>query len=226
MLSFKKYVISESLTLYNKTLRYGKGKNNALLKMKLGDFDAHSLFSMKEFSTAELKELKSGKSEEYAKFIKSAAIYCSIYIRKKGITLITTPESTSSNILNDFIRELKAITGDSVDFVPNKFLKVVPSKILLRREDIPEKIKDRVEREYARVIKMDKFELKKIDKISLSYFYNMFEFDGKFTRHTKSDSKILVLDDILSSGTTLKSIMELLSELGYSSVEALTIMKK
>lgn len=112
---------------------FGKFKNLQpyISKSKiLQDVTTYSVYSGTGL-IPQIKELKASNpdSPEYTRFIKNTAIYLSSkIISKNKIDVIVTPKS-SSNILNDLVREIKE-RNPHIQFYTESMIKVVdPSEI-------------------------------------------------------------------------------------------------
>lgn len=199
----------------------------------LDGYSVYSVYSSSDESTTDvLKALKKksdiGVSEaDYQQFITRTAIFISSKILTPNkIDCIITPKSSTS-ILNDLLKQLKA-RNPHIEFFPESFIKTVDlSKIEV--DTTNPRITPAIIRSLTSIlntaIKTGRFEIKKALPQNRKFFRNFFEIVDP-TLYSKFQNKnICVFDDVLSSGTTLVEIMRTIANYNPKSVIGTVIYK-
>jgi hypothetical protein len=239
--SFKEYV-NESFIIkddvlsfdYSNTESTKMGKRIVMEPYKkggksTGGIDVYSVYNVHNQIDV-IKSIK-GKgpytisSEDYQQFLKRTDLYISSKIIKSHkISTIITPKS-SSGILNDLIVLLKK-RNPHIKFLPETLIKVIdPNQIKIDYDHpkITDKISKRLEGIIRAAVKNKYFEIKKVDKRFAQFVSGYFE--SKDNVKFEDDDNIMILDDVVSSGSTFTEIHNIIKGYRYNNVIGTTIFK-
>lgn len=148
--------------------------------------------------------------QDYEYFLKRTAIFItSKILRPTRCEIVITPRS-STTILNDILKYLQA-QNPHIEFLPESYVKTVDlTRIEVDRAhpQITDKIAYGLERIIKNAQQTGKFEIKKALPQYRKFFRNFFEVvDPRLTKKF-AGRNICVLDDVLSSGTTVVQILK------------------
>jgi adenine/guanine phosphoribosyltransferase-like PRPP-binding protein len=166
--------------------------------------------------TSVIKQLKKQQNlspDDYTNFIRRTAIYISYKILTKSndhqlVDVIITPDSTSS-ILDDLIVELKS-RNPHISFVPKLYVKNEISKIEIDKNHpkISPSIIRSLEYGLKRANDKDSFQMKDFNKRDTKFLQNFYKLKDDPKIGKLRNSTVLVLDDLIASGTTLNSLIK------------------
>lgn len=195
--------------------------------------DIHSVYKVDDATTL-LKAIKySGHegidrdSKDYQHFIKRTAIYVTAKILKDiKPDYIITPQS-SSPILNDLLDVLRDI-NPHIKFLAENFKKVIDiDKIEI--DDSIKGLSPASRKSIERVIKNAKkdgyFQIKKIANKDRKFVKNYLELIDTYKYNKLEDKNVVLLDDVLSSGSTFKEMRNHLMNYGIKRLSGVTIFK-
>jgi len=209
-------------------LRFGKSELKPYIKNIEGvALDAFSLYTSKGAdATHILKQLKAMQIDKvaYNQFLNRSAIYATEIIRDLKIDIIVTPKSSSS-LTHDFAQKIKE-RNPGIEFLLDSFVKAEdPSKITIDLES--KKLSDstikKLESSIRRGVKLGYFQMKWVLPPYRKFLKNIFSYTGNAKKF--EDKKVLIIDDVIASGSSLASIFQTLQEAGAESVKGLTIFK-
>lgn len=199
----------------------------------LDGYSVYSVYTSKDPSTTDVLKAIKRKSgiqmneADYQHFITRTAIFItSKILAPMAVDCIITPKS-SSNVLNDLIVQLQS-RNPHITFLPESFVKTVDlSKIEVdtTQPGITPAIAKTLSGILKAAIKTDKFEIKKALPQYRKYFRNFFEVVDPAILEKFQGKRICVLDDVLSSGSTLLAIMRSVSDYNPTSVIGTAIFK-
>lgn len=209
-------------------LKFGK-KDLVPYKKKIAGVDLYvsSLYTaLGDGSTDLLKMLKAKKISptEYSMFLKRSAVYTSYILKDLGIDIIVTPKS-SSTLTNDFVRELQA-RNTGIKFIYDSFQKAKdPSEIKVDygAEGLKDKTIKTLESSIRRGVREGYFQMKWILPQNRKFLLNLFSYNGN--AQIFEGKKVLIVDDVVSSGSSLVSIYRTAQEAGAESVNCLALFK-
>jgi hypothetical protein len=214
--------------------KLGKGKEFNPFQKKISSTGKiiYSVYNVKE-STPVLKAIKSFDSQnatnikDYQSFLKRTAIFISSRIFKEvKPDVVITPKS-SSNILNDIIKELQNISPHII-FLQEKFKKIVdPEQIKIDYDNpsITPKIIDRLENILRKAKRDGYFQLKAALPQNRKFLQNYFELIDDYKYEKIEGKNIILLDDVVSSGSTFDEMMRILEQYAPNEISGVTIFK-
>lgn len=210
---------------------FGKGKAlTPYTKKILGDdLISYSLYNANtDNSTDIMKAIKSADmtNDDVKEFLNRTAIYAARVLRGLKVDVIVTPVS-SSPLTKEFVKEISRRTN--YDVYTDSFRKVPDfSKIRIdtSHPGLTDKIKDSMEKIIDRATRRGNLSVKMFAPQHRKFITNLFEvvvdkklFDKIVDKH------VVIIDDIMTSGTTAKNIYDVLRANGAEKVSALTIFK-
>lgn len=215
--------------------KLGKGKFQPFLRKdkSVEGYSVYSVYSFKgETTTDVLLALKKKNKvrvndSDYQNFIKRTAIFISAkMLMPLKIDCIITPKSSTA-ILNDVIGELR-LRNPHIQFFPESYIKTADlSKIEIDTNN--EKITPAIAKSLSGMLKTavqtGKFEIKKALPQYRKFFRNFFEVVDPAILEKLANKNVCVMDDVLSSGTTLLEIMRSVSVYAPHTVVGLTLFK-
>jgi len=167
--------------------------------------------------------------DSYDKWLQRSALYLVKLIKYEKIDIIMTIDSSSSlNI--DFVNKLKKYLPPYFEFITyTKSILKVPELTTLDLENIPhidDKTKAYMMNQLEKQKKEGKITIKKLVPRPQfrKYIKGLFQVKGKVIEKL-IDSNILLIDDILSSGSSLKMATESLNDAGANKVLSFTLIK-
>ena len=204
---------------------FGKFKSKNPYKTSKKGIDTFSLYMAK--STRFLKDIKTAdfNSKRIEKFITRSAIYAARVISNFEIDIIVMPKS-SSLLVKKFVEELKKRI-----FIPvyyDSFAKITDiKKIKIDRDNpkITEKIIKKLETILRKGVKDNKLSLTKILPQNRKFLLNLFRVVDKKMLKKVEGKVILIADDIVTSGSTINNISDILLTHGAKKTIGLTIFK-
>jgi hypothetical protein len=208
---------------------FGKNKKLDPYEKKIGDTISYSLYNVGSAPAALLKMIKKDDfifSDAGKHFIKRSAIYASKVLRPKKIDVVVSPLS-SSKLTEQFLIELGS--RNNYDIYPNMFVKQPDiSKIRIDKDhpSISPKIITKLEKTLERAQRKGKLSLQTdIFVRDRKFILNMFDVLDKKLLEKVDGKNVLIADDILTSGTTMINIIDVLKAHGAKDVIGLTIFK-
>jgi len=209
-------------------LRFGKSELKPHTKNIEGiTLDVFNLYTSKGAdATIILKRLKAMHIDvsAYNQFLNRSAVYATKIIRDLNVDIIVTPKSSSS-LTKDFAQKIKE-RNPGIEFLLDSFVKAEdPSKITLDLES--KKLSDstikKLESSIRRGVKLGYFQMKWVLPPYRKFLKNVFSYTGNAKKF--EGKKVLIIDDVIASGSSLVSIFQTLQEAGAESVKCLTIFK-
>ena len=241
MLSFTEFVsIQESFNIEDDKLvlkssdgiksSFGKGKNlKPFTKKVLGDdLISYSLYQANTTNSTDI--LKAFKTADYSTkelqdFLTRSAIYAVKVLREIGVDVIVTPVS-SSNLTKEFVN--KIIERTNYDVYIDSFRKspdISKVKIDTNHPGITDDIVKSMKSILDRAIKRGNLSVKMFAVHHRKFLTNMFEVTDERLLQKINGKSVVIIDDIMTSGTTTKNIYDILITNGADKVSALTIFK-
>lgn len=189
-------------------------------------FDILSLFQIQDKSGIEIVKRFKGISngvipdDIYNNFISKATIYINYLLKNKSIDIILVP-SNNSKLLTDIVEKLKNKFSNDIIIFSN-ISKSNINNITVETEN--EQAKLGSEEVLNRFKKSGKqFDLKKIPKRYARNFRNFFTFN--IDNNYIVGSNILILDDVLSTGTTIKELIRMSYAYKPNNIISITLFK-
>lgn len=209
--------------------KFGKDKSLKPFKKKITDsIIGYSLYNASVDGKMDI--LTAIKSLDFnqpaaAQFINRSAVYAAKIIREHDIDVIVNPISSSQlvSVLSKNIKERTHLDVfvDSFKKNPN----VADIEIDRNHPKITEAIIKSMEATIARRAKAGTLSVKAFHPQHRLFVKNLFSIVDEKTFKKVNGKRVVILDDILTSGTTIKNIADLLYEHGAAEVIALTIFK-
>jgi predicted amidophosphoribosyltransferase len=199
----------------NGDLFLAKGKN-------VLNVETYSVGNYSDVETLKILKLQFSETSENAKFIKTNIIP-KLSSKFNNIDVIVYPYS-SSKLLKFFSEELAKQTNCKT--IPDAFIKSLPSEISIDTNGVVLELKTL--KSLYKIIETAEtngyFELKKVPL----QFRNFFTGYIKLSKDSNSfiDKNVLVVDDVLSSGSTISEIYKILYANGAKSITGVTLLKK
>lgn len=208
---------------------FGKDKKLKPFSKKIMDgLVSYSLYNANtKNSTDILKAFKSAdfSSKELQDFLTRSAIYASRILRDLGVDVIVTPQS-SSDLTKEFVKQISARTN--YDVYIDSFRKAPDlSKVEIDRENpnITPAIIKSMEDILNRAIKRGNLSVKMFAVQHRKFLKNLFEVTDQKLLQKIDGKHVVIIDDIMTSGTTTKNIYDILVTNNADKVSALTIFK-
>lgn len=229
------FITKESLNYDNKKIVVGKNqsfkfKKNNLYQTKTPD--GNIIYSLESYKYVKndtlMKDLKNVEDNEFiSEYLMSVIEILSDFLKKNKFDYIVKVPS-SSIFLQKVYSKLLDLAGSTLPTI--NIIKNHPNKIEFNRElalkklnvDLVNKLEIDFYKNLSPHIKTGKFIAKKFYKPLLKFAKNMFTFETKTDLENK---KILIIDDNLATGTTMKNILDGLSEQHNCFVIGLTLFK-
>ena len=209
-------------------LRFGKSEFKPYTKRVEGmPLTALSLYTSKGAdATNILKKLKAMKVDKnaYSQFLTRSAVYATRVIRDLKIDVIVTPRSSSS-LTHDFAEKLSE-RNPGITFMLDSFVKADdPSKITISDEfkKLSDSTFKKLEGSIRRGVKLGYFQMKWILPPYRKFLRNVFSYVGNAKKF--EGKNVLIVDDVISSGSSVGAIFQTLQEAGADSVICLTLFK-
>lgn len=210
--------------------KFGKDKNFAPYTKTIPgtDMKCYSLYVSNKAKSSEV--LKAMKNVDYSnsdvsQFLNRSAVYATRVLRGTPIDIIVTPKS-SSNLTKEFVKDLAA--RNNVSVMVDSFVKQPDiSKIEIDRESpkISENIIKKLETILRKAKENNQFKLSKILPQHRKFIKNIFVVADESIIKKINDKNVLIVDDIITEGTTSESIYNILVANGAKFVTTLTVFK-
>lgn len=233
---YKAASTKESISTYLRTLPY-------VTHTKGMDADVYSMLSYvsSDMSSDILKSLKSGSpfgvnEKQLDALMKQVKDSVGVLIKKLKPDIIIYPKS-SSKLLSRFVNDISS-TYPSAKVLPEAFIKRALSAEDIEplintehpawkkfSEENPKSVHE-LKMSLKRQIKNGELELKKLFKPHLKFIRNFIELKDAYNILDEIiGKKVLVMDDILSSGSTMNEMIRQLRELEVAQISGLTLFK-
>lgn len=201
----------------NGSLFEAKGKN-------VMNVETYSIGNYEDVESLKVIKKQFTYNSENAKFIESAIVPKSIdVIKDNRIDIIVAPQS-SSKLLQHYCETLSKKTG--CRFIDNVFAKSNPSEITIDSGDT--KLDLKTLKSLTAIIEKSEqlgyFELKKVPLQFRKFFYGYIKLIGD--NQIFRDKNVLVVDDVLSSGSTISELYRIVYANGANKIIGLTMLKK
>jgi pyrimidine operon attenuation protein/uracil phosphoribosyltransferase len=211
--------------------KFGKGKAYTPFVKKVEgvpDLFSYSLYQAKSANATDvLKAIKAADMNDQLvrAFITRSAIYAARVLRSLKADIIVTPHS-SSPLVNTFVKELAKRTSSEIyidSFAKRPDLTKV--EIDTTHPNITPAIAKSMQSTLNRAVKQGYLSVKMFAVMHRKFLKNMFEVtDPKIIDKVK-DKNVLIIDDVMTSGTTTKNIYDILKTNEADNVSALTLFK-
>jgi phosphoribosylpyrophosphate synthetase len=189
------------------------------------DLMAYSLYSANSRSDIS-KALKQAKIDEnMQQFLTRSAIYAARVLRSFNIDIIVSPKS-SSPITKLFAQELQKRTN--YDFYIDSFTKAIDMNQITVDKDHPaitEKLIKSLETTLERNRKKGFISVKNFQVKDRKFIKNIFDLVDPRLEKKVGEKNVLILDDIVSSGSTSEDIYRILKTHGANETTVLTLFK-
>lgn len=229
------FITKESLNYDNKNIVVGKNqsfkfKKNGLYQTKTPN--GNIIYSLESYKYIKgdtlMKDLKKVEEDKFiSEYLMGVIDVLSDFLKKNKFDYIVNVPSSSIFLQKVYYKllDLAGSTQPTINIIKNH-----PNKIEFNRElalkklnvDLVNKLEIDFYKNLSSHIKTGKFEAKKFYKPLLKFAKNMFTFETKTNLKNK---KILIIDDNLATGTTMKNILDSLSEQHNCLVVGLTLFK-
>lgn len=208
---------------------FGKGKRLDPFKKKVPgtDMTSLSLYQAKG-GTDILKALKSAnyKSDpDVIQFINRSAVYATRILNSLDTDVIVSPIS-SSDLVKEFAKQIQRRTYD--EFYIDSFRKTPDiSKVSVDRDDprITDEIATSMEKTLARAKRKGYLSVKQFAPSHRKFLKNLFEIIDESLYKKVVDKNVVIIDDVMTTGTTAKQIHDILKAHGANTVVTLTMFK-
>lgn len=223
-------VISDEL---DSGIKLSFGKNKKLDPYKktiegVSGLVSYSLYQAKtQNSTAILNALKTSDldSQKINNFLKFSSIYAARVLRKMDVDVIVTPKS-SSDLTKKFVKEIQKRTN--YDVIIDGFRKqpdISKIEIDVNHPKITPAIIKSMETIIERGIRRDSLSVKMFAVQYRKFVKNLFEVADERIYKLVQNKRVVIIDDIMTSGTTARNIFDILMVNGASDVQSLTLFK-
>lgn len=178
-------------------------------------------------STDILKAVKGAdlNTSEMNAFLIRSAIYAVRVLRNFKVDVIVTPAS-SSNLTKEFVNRIAERAN--YDVYTDSFRKspdISKVKIDINHPAITKDIIKSMQSILDRAIRKGNLSVKMFAVHHRKFLTNMFEVTDERVLQKINGKNVVIIDDIMTSGTTTKNIYDILITNGAESVSALTIFK-
>lgn len=210
---------------------FGKTKNLTPFTKTIKGTDgvvSYSLYQAKNKNSSDI--MKAVKSTDFSnddihKFLKRSSIYAARVLRPLDIDLIVTPVS-SSPLTKEFAKYIQKRTN--YDVLVDSFKKrpdLSRVEIDVDHPKITPKIIKSMQSILKRAIKQGNLTIKMFAPMHRMFVKNLFEVTEQKILTKTEGQNIIIIDDVTTSGTTIKNINDILVTNKAKSVNALTIFK-
>lgn len=208
---------------------FGKGSNFKPFRKVVSDnLISSSLYNAKVKNKTELLnavKYADFNSDEVKAFLTRTAIYAARVIRELGVEVIVMPKSSS-----DLNKELAKLIGErmNIDIYMDSFAKTVDVskiKIDVSNPKLTDTIKVSLEKSLERGIKRGNVSVKLFLPHHRKFITGLFDVTDERLLSKIENKKVLILDDVMTSGTTAMNINNILMLNGAESVSIMTIFK-
>jgi len=208
--------------------------------LKGTEADIYSLLNYvtSDASTGALKALKSGNVNEkqFSTFMHDVKLAATIIVKRIKPDIIIYPKS-SSPLLKQFVDEIHA-AYPIAEVLSDRFIKVMLNAEKVETlinvdhpdwkkfaEENPKRVKELKQSLKTNIMKGE-LQMKKLYKPNLKFIKNFIELKDAYEVLEKvMDKNILVIDDILSSGSTMAEMIRQLKEFDPEKISGLTMFK-
>ena len=207
---------------------FGKSKKLTPYKKTVDGLVSYSLYQTKTSNSTDiLKALKSSdfNDPEVKKFLIRSAIYAVRILRSMKADVIVTPIS-SSDLTKEFVKEIERRTN--YDVLIDSFMKRPDlSKVTIDKDHpkITDSIIKSMQRTLDKAVKSGSLSVKLFAVPHRKFLKNLFEVTDEKIYNKTQDKNVVIIDDVMTSGTTTQHIRDILITNQAESVSALTIFK-
>lgn len=210
--------------------KFGKDKHYTPYKTKIEGTDiiTYSVYlAGSENSSDILKAIKSMnfKDESSDKFIKRTSIYINRILRNNQIDIIVSPKS-SSHLVKTLLNELE--TRSNYHILSDTFVKIKNLNNLTIDTEHPKmtnELKTVLSKMKEKSVSKNNFSMKSIPPKYRKFFKGLFEIENVEMIKKFQNKNVVIFDDVLTSGQTIKQINDLLFSYGAKKVIGITIFK-
>jgi len=248
ILSFSEYIVcelDESIDIENGRLvfnaddnkdtgvktSFGKSKKLTPFTKTIEGTDgsiAYSLYQAKTRNSTDI--LKSMKSVDFSdpevqQFLNRSAIYAARVLRSLKVDIIVTPKS-SSDLTKEFVKQVQR--RSNYDVLIDSFTKRPDLSKVQIDVDHPKITPDIIKSMQSilkRAIKDGRLSIKMFAPQHRKFVINMFEVTDPKIVDKIQDKSVMIIDDVLTSGTTIKNIYDILMTNNANNVSGMTIFK-
>lgn len=227
-MSFKDFLKTNSEALDFLTT-FGKGKNLQPFKKEIEEgLMSYSLYNAKGKEANDVMvQLKSADftTSEINDFLNRSAIYAARILRDLNVDIIVSPVS-SSDLTKEFVKRIKDRTH--VDVYVDSFKKqpdIAKVQIDRNHPKITDVIIKSMESTIERAIRRNHLSVKMFSPMHRKFIKNMFEITDQKLLSKFEDKTVVIIDDIMTTGTSAKNIYDVLITNNATSVSVLTIFK-
>lgn len=227
-MSFKDFLKTNSEALDFLTT-FGKGKNLQPFKKEIEEgLMSYSLYNAKGKEANDVMvQLKSADftTAEINDFLNRSAIYAARILRDLNVDIIVSPVS-SSDLTKEFVKRIKDRTH--VDVYVDSFKKqpdIAKVQIDRNHPKITDVIIKSMESTIERAIRRNHLSVKMFSPMHRKFIKNMFEITDQKLLSKFEDKTVVIIDDIMTTGTSAKNIYDVLITNNAMSVSVLTIFK-
>lgn len=240
MLSFKSFS-AESFTLDGNILTINYGQASSTNKLTFGkgnlkpyvkkldgiDVQVRCLYTFKDKAGTDLmKKLKSGDIDKntYDQFLQRSSVFATRLLRDFKIDLIVLPES-SSPLAADFVERLLA-SNPGIRLAPQNYIKardINQISLDLNNPKLTPLILKSLQSILRRAKREGVIKMKWVLPQHRKFLMNVFSYAGNSAIFC--DKNILIVDDIITSGSSILPIYKSVEEAGAAAVSCLTIFK-
>lgn len=207
---------------------FGKSKKLTPYKKTVDGLVTYSLYQAKTSNSTDiLKALKASdfSNEEVQKFLNRSAIYAARVLRSLDVDVIVTPKS-SSDLTKEFVKQIQRRTN--YDVLIDSFIKRPDlSKVTIDKDHpkITNSITKSMQRILDKAIKGGSLSVKLFAVPHRKFLKNLFEVTDEKIYNKIENQNVVIIDDVMTSGTTTQNIRDILITNQAESVSALTIFK-
>lgn len=214
--------------------KFGKNRSLEPYVMSGAKVAGVSVYSVHKANSTEILKALKNKNEvivdpkDYEIFVDRTATYLARVLRQKGADVIITPTS-SAPLLSDLTDAINKRVPH-ITFLKDSFQKISPDKIdnIKIRYDLPgmtPKIERGLKGVLSKARKDGYFEIKKVDKRFAKYLTGYFELTDTKLINKLQNKRVVILDDVISSGATFSEIINTVQSAGPETLFGLTIFK-
>lgn len=208
---------------------FGKGRFLKPYTKKLSDdLMTYSLYQAKNANSSEiLKALKSAdySDEKVRHFLNRSAVYAVRILRDLDIDVIVTPRS-SSDLTKEFVGEIQRRTN--YDVIVDAFAKKIDlTKVEIDRNHpkITPQIIRSMESTLRLAIRRGHLYIKMFAPPHRKFVKNLFDIIDEQIYTRVKDKNVLIIDDIMTTGTSVSNIYDILKTNNAAEISALTLFK-
>lgn len=216
--------------IYLKTKSYNKKFSKVKDFSIFYGYKYGSDFKNQEIKNKFLLQLKNLKFKQIDNLINKAIFNLNKLIKIESFDIIITPKS-SSPLTNYIGNKFREKTFNSV-FTDNIFIKNTIDNIKIDKEKISklsDKDKKQFYKNFEKSIETGTFQLKKLTPIQRRLIYNFLKFNSETERKIYNliyNGNVLVIDDILTTNTTIVEINKQLLKFNPNKVQNFVLITK